>query len=147
MSESPACSEPTRRGVVGVFYCGDRFLVIRRSQQVRAPGAYCFPGGGVEVGETETIALTREMDEELSASIQILQRIWQCETPSGTQLGWWQVNLQPKSPLIPNPAEVESVHWLTPEQVLYLPGLLPTNRHFLEAVASQQVRLHAVPTG
>ncbi|MDG2381878.1 MAG: NUDIX domain-containing protein [Pirellulaceae bacterium] len=147
MCQSTAQTEPARRGVVGVFYRDDRFLVIRRSQRVRAPGAYCFPGGGVEVGETETIALIREMDEELSASVQILHRIWQCETPSGTRLGWWQVNLQPQSPFIPNPAEVESLHWLTLEQVLYLPGLLLTNRHFLAAVASQQVRLHSTQNG
>jgi len=50
--------------VVAVILRGERFLVICRSQQVRAPGMYCFPGGGIEPGETEEQALRRELLEE-----------------------------------------------------------------------------------
>jgi len=39
-----------RRGVVAVVMRGEQFLVIRRSQHVRAPGMYCFPGGTIEAG-------------------------------------------------------------------------------------------------
>ncbi len=46
-----------RRGVVAVVMRGDRFLTIRRSAEVLAPGKYCFPGGGIEAGETEVAAL------------------------------------------------------------------------------------------
>ena len=141
MTESSSIRDSTPTGVVAVICREKRFLVIRRSQHVRAPGAYCFPGGGVEAGETEAFALCRELDEELSASIDVVGRLWQCVTPSGIRLGWWQANLQTDSDLRANPAEVASIHWLTSEQVLHLPGLLQTNRQFLAAVANGRVQL------
>ena len=57
---------PVHRGVVAVVLRGDRFLVIRRSQVVRAPGMHCFPGGSIEAGESESDAVRREMLEELA---------------------------------------------------------------------------------
>lgn len=46
-----------RHGVVAVVVENRRWLVIRRSQCVVAPGKYCFPGGGIETAETEEQAL------------------------------------------------------------------------------------------
>jgi ADP-ribose pyrophosphatase YjhB (NUDIX family) len=43
---------------------GNRFLVLRRSQESDHPGTYCFPGGGVEEGETYEDAARRELHEE-----------------------------------------------------------------------------------
>ena len=59
----------SRQGAVAVVVRDDRFLVIRRSANVVAPGAFCFPGGGIEAGETEERALVREFREELGATI------------------------------------------------------------------------------
>ena len=58
-----------RRGVVAVVVREARLLVVRRSALVEAPRAYCFPGGGIEPGETESEALRREMVEELAAEV------------------------------------------------------------------------------
>ena len=127
--------------MIAVVYQPPRFLVIRRSEHVRAPGAYCFPGGGVEKGETEEIALVREMHEELSASIRIVGRVWENQTPSGTHLGWWQTQLQDETQLQANPAEVAEMHWLTVPEILDLPALLPTNRDFLAAFEAGTVEL------
>jgi 8-oxo-dGTP pyrophosphatase MutT (NUDIX family) len=112
---------------------GPQLLVIRRSQFVRAPGAYCFPGGGIETGEDEPTALLRELREELSAEGRAVRRLYENQTPSGLSLAWWLTALEPDSPLIPNPREVESWHWLTQAEIRKLPGLLVTNRQFLDA--------------
>ncbi len=58
-----------RRGVVGVAVREGQLLVIRRSQTVEAPGAYCFPGGAIDPGETEQDALRREFQEELALTV------------------------------------------------------------------------------
>ncbi len=121
-----------QRGVVAVVPRGNQLLVIRRSQHVRAPGAFCFPGGAVEAGETEREALCREMREELGCDVVPLEPLWQSVTSWQVQLSWWLAELPPGAVLLPNPAEVESVHWLTVEELWEMPQLLSSNREFLQ---------------
>ena len=121
-----------QQGVVAVVPRGNQLLVIRRSQFVRAPGAYCFPGGAVEEGETESEALCRELREELGCDVVPLERIWRSVTAWQVELSWWLAELSAGAVLLPNPAEVESVHWLTVEELRELPQLLSSNREFLE---------------
>src|SRR5262249_28974785 len=125
---------PKRRGVVAVVVREGRLLVIRRSQFVVAPGAFCFPGGGIETGESEEVALVREIQEELNVAIKPLRRIWHSETPWRVELAWWLAEFDSNAEPIPNPAEVESIHWHTPTEMAELVGLLESNRHFLEAL-------------
>ena len=56
---------PGRRGAVAIVVREGRMLVIRRSRHVIAPLTYCFPGGGIEDGETEETAVVREVHEEI----------------------------------------------------------------------------------
>lgn len=52
--------------VVGaVIIQGDLVLAARRNQNQSLPGLWEFPGGKIEVGETPTEALARELQEEL----------------------------------------------------------------------------------
>ena len=118
---------------------GGRFLVIRRSQFVVAPGTYCFPGGAIEAGESEEAALVREIEEELRMQVRPLRRIWRSVTPWGVDLAWWLADLAAGATPTPNLEEVESVHWLTPEEMVRLPGLLESNREFLRAWADGEV--------
>ena len=120
-------------GVVAVVLRGDKFLVIRRSQHVRSPGKYCFPGGSIEPGETEEQAVVREFSEELGAPSQLIKRLWNSVTITHVALAWWQVSIAENQLLTPNPLEVESVHWLTRDEALALPELLPSNREFYDA--------------
>jgi 8-oxo-dGTP diphosphatase len=128
-----------RRGAVAVVIRDARFLVIRRSAQVVAPGAFCFPGGGIEAGESEEQALLREFHEELGAAVRPMRRIWTSVTRWHVELAWWLGELDPIVELLPNPAEVESVHWLTREEMLAHPMLLDSNREFLQAVADGEI--------
>ena len=127
-----------RRGAVAVVIRQKRFLVIRRSQQVVAPGAFCFPGGGIEPDESEQEALVREIREELGVTIEPVRRLWQSVTPWKVHLSWWLSRLDPDAVLAPNPAEVESVHWLTVEEMRQLPDLLESNHDFLQALTKQR---------
>jgi 8-oxo-dGTP pyrophosphatase MutT (NUDIX family) len=118
-------------GVVAVILQADRFLVIRRSQFVRAPRQFCFPGGEILAGEDQVSALVRELREELAVSIQPLRLLWNSVTPWGVSLAWWHAALPEEAILTPNSQEVESVHWLRAEEMLDLPDLLESNREFL----------------
>jgi 8-oxo-dGTP diphosphatase len=123
---------------VAVIPRGDRLLVIRRSQFVRAPGAYCFPGGGIEENEDEAAAVAREVHEELNVHGTPLRRIWSSMTSWSVALSWWLVELPATIEPAPNPHEVESVHWLTVAEMRSLPELLESNHHFLDALAAAE---------
>ncbi len=134
-------SSSSRRGAVAVIVRRPHLLVIRRSRSVVAPRAYCFPGGAIEGSESDQEALIREIREELGVTIRPERRIWQSVTPWNVHLSWWLTRLDPGTELAPNPHEVESVHWLAPQQMAELPGLLESNRRFLDALASGEIEL------
>lgn len=136
-------SKPKRQGVVAVVTQESRFLVIRRSIHVRAPRAICFPGGGIEPGESEEQALIREMQEELSVQVTPLLRLYRNRGPSGVQLAWWYTQLDPNQRLVANPDEVESVHWMDAAEMRRFPELLTTNHDFLAAWERREFTLPA----
>ncbi len=127
-----------QRGVIAVVCRQGRLLVVRRSQRVVAPGAYCFPGGGVEAGESEPQALQREMLEELGVPTRPQCRIWKSTTAWGVSLSWWAAELLDFR-LRPDPAEVESFQWLTVAEVRALDGLLSSNHEFLDAIEGGKI--------
>ena len=130
-----------RRGVVAVIERDSRLLVIRRSELVVAPGAFCFPGGGIEAGETDEQALVRELEEELAVRVRPLGRLWQSVTPWQVELAWWLADLPRHAVPVPHPAEVASVHWFSADELKKLPGLLESNQQFLERLASGEITL------
>jgi 8-oxo-dGTP diphosphatase len=133
--------DPGRRGVVGVVLRDGRMLVIRRARSVVAPLVYCFPGGGIEAGESEEEALEREFREEVGVAFRPLRRLWRCVTAWKVELAWWFGALAPDAVLAANPREVESIHWLTPREMAQLPDLLESNRAFLELLARGEISL------
>ena len=138
----PPADEPIRRyGAVGVVVRADRFLVIRRSAQVAAPGTFCFPGGGIEAGESEEQALVREIHEELGVPIRPVKRVWRHVTRWRVDLAWWLGEIDADALLVPNPDEVAAVHWMTPEEMLRHPKMLDSNREFLRSLADGRIML------
>jgi (d)CTP diphosphatase len=134
-----------KRGVVAVIPRAERLLVIRRSQLVIAPGAYCFPGGGIEGDENEATALLRECREELGVECLPLRELWQSTTPWNVELSWWLADLPANVDLSPNADEVESAHWFTPHEMRVLSDLLVSNHHFLDAWERDEFNLSLRP--
>lgn len=126
--------DPVRQGVVAVIVRDQRFLMIERSQHVAAPGMMCFPGGGIEQGESESVALMRELREELNVEVQPTRQLWRSTTPWNVALSWWLAGLHEAASIQPNPAEVAAVAWITLDEMECLPTLLESNRHFLQAL-------------
>lgn len=134
-----------RRGVVAVIRQADRVLVIRRALNIEAPGAFCFPGGAIEEGETEPESLRREILEELGVAIAPQRCLWESITPWNVQLSWWLASLEPAVPPVPNPHEVSEVHWLTLDEMAQLPELLLSNHRFLQALQRGEFHLDDGP--
>jgi len=133
--------DPGRRGAVAIAVREGRMLVIRRSRHVVAPGVYCFPGGGIEDGETEEDALIRECHEEVGVRLKPLRRLWECTTAWKVHLAWWLAEIDPNAEPVANPREVASIHWFTAEEMAALPNLLPSNKEFLDLVLSGAIVL------
>ena len=57
------------RVVAAVVRRGDAILVTRRLDRPGEPGRWEFPGGKVEAGEGEEVALAREIEEELGCGV------------------------------------------------------------------------------
>jgi 8-oxo-dGTP diphosphatase len=125
-------SDQLTRGVVAVIERGGRFLMIRRSNAVTAPGAWCFPGGAMRAGENAADALQRELLEELDARIEPRCEVWRWRREEGDlELRWWRADLLDDA-LRPNPAEVQDVRWMTAAEIRNTPGVLPNNVTFLD---------------
>ena len=121
-------------GIVGVFQRDGRYLVIRRAAGVRAPGTWCFPGGAIEAGESPQQALVREMREELGVRCRPIAPCWEWTSRDGRlRLYLWRAETS-DTKLSPDPAEVAEIRWATREEILALPGLLPSMRLFFEEV-------------
>jgi 8-oxo-dGTP diphosphatase len=124
-----------RIGVIAVAVHQGKLLVIERSLTVQAPGAFCFPGGGMEPGETQQETIVREMQEELGVDVEPVQKLWENITAWQVKLHWWEVSLREPEYLYPNPEEVADAFWLPPDGVRSLPVLLTSNHDFLDAWA------------
>ncbi len=118
------------------------FLVIHRSGQVIAPGTLCFPGGGIEPGESPAEAAVREFREEVGLDIQIGPEIWRNITPWNVALTWFSAELI-DSNAVPRtePREVADCLWMPLDGILNDPDLLLSNIPFLEGIQNGTIRL------
>lgn len=69
----------------------NKILAVQRSRTMNLPMKWEFPGGKIEPGETEVDCLQREIKEELSIEIEVLERL----TPSIHQYPTFTIELIP----------------------------------------------------
>lgn len=127
--------------VVAVIFDGSRFLTIKRSQEVRAPGAIGFAGGGVEPDEAQADAIVREMQEELGVTVSPVKRVWTCLTPRRVELNFWQVSMVGEQTIEIDPNEVEFYAWHTPDSLREQFNLISSAVPFLDAWEAGEVDL------
>ncbi|HUU83050.1 MAG TPA: NUDIX hydrolase [Phycisphaerae bacterium] len=119
------------RGAVAVIRRGGRYLMIRRPRDLVAGGAWCFPGGAIEPGESSGQAVVREVAEEVGLPSRAIEQVWEWTREDGELvLDWWRV--EPLGDLIvPDPAEVSEFRWMSEPEIRSTPGVLPGLIQFL----------------
>ena len=128
-------------GIIAVIQRDEHFLVIKRSQFVRAPGQYCFPGGGQENDETDHQTIVRELREELTLEVNPVRLIWESVSPWKVKLRWWLTEIANDDRAVANPDEVQWWGWMSLQQLESADPLLPSNREFIEAIKDGSIEL------
>ncbi len=72
--------------VAAVIIDQGRYLACRRRQGLSAEGLWEFPGGKIESGESPAEAIEREIREELSCEIEVLEELWRDDTEQGDRI-------------------------------------------------------------
>lgn len=131
MTQSIQHEEHTEGVVVACRRPDGRWLLIRRSAMVRRPLRVCFPGGWIEAGESQADAVTREMREELNADVVPIRCGWQHLFGEPPRTLWgWLAELK-STTLSPDLTEVHEILWLTPDEAINHPDVLPYTDAFL----------------
>src|SRR5579862_6394970 len=96
-----------------------RILIGQRKQRDTSPLKWEFPGGKVEEGETPEAALTRELREELSATLEKCVELGRARhtyatPPSELEVRFYAASIH-ESEVSPN--EFEQIAWVLPKEL------------------------------
>ena len=58
-----------------IIYFGSKILVTQRSEKMKLPLKWEFPGGKLELGENEESCIHREIKEEINIEIEIIKKL------------------------------------------------------------------------
>mgnify|MGYP006299321405 CR=1 FL=1 len=73
---------PTIRVIAAVVVQDDEYLLAKRPYNKRHGGLWEFPGGKIDDGESDLVAVNRELKEELNiAATRIGRKFWQSQDP------------------------------------------------------------------
>jgi 8-oxo-dGTP diphosphatase len=103
------------RVVAAVIERDGKILACRRAPHKSLAGLWEFPGGKVEPGETDEVALAREIREELSIEITVGEFIAESVAPAGEAMirlnaYWAQTNVAGEF----SSTDHDRMEWLSP---------------------------------
>lgn len=131
--ESRTADNPLR-GVIAVIQNEGRLLMIRRSALVRSPLTWCFPGGGIEPGETQEAALIRELQEELALTVEPGKHLMtQTKHDGRLVLYCWSAKILSGDPT-PAPQEVAEFEWMSPGDIRLREKVLHGTTDILDSI-------------
>jgi len=122
--------------VAAVIWRDGRYLGVRRPEGKPLAGAYEFPGGKIEPGETPDAALIRELREELGitpAAIAFFCEKAHVYEHLSVHLRFFHVRAFDGEPL---PLEGQGMEWLTPPEGRLRP-FLEADRDIVDALAQE----------
>jgi 8-oxo-dGTP diphosphatase len=126
--------------VAAVIWREGRYLGVRRPNGKPMAGAYEFPGGKIEVGETPQVALCRELREELgitATAIAFFREKAHSYEHLSVYLHFFHVHAFTGEP---KPLEGQDMEWLTPQEARTRP-FLEADRDVVEELASGKAPL------
>lgn len=128
------CTPMSPRVVVGaVIVRGGRVLGARRSAPTEEAGWWEFPGGKVEAGESDAVALTRECSEELGVSVTVGELVGAAPIAPGVELRLYRATLMSGEP---RPLQDhDELRWLRAAELAPI-AWLPGDRPILGAIAA-----------
>ena len=120
----------------GIVFKADKILVAQRSEKMKLPLKWEFPGGKIEPSETAEACICRELSEELNIEIEILERL----KPQPFDYGTISINLIPFVAKLVSGEVILQEHkdfrWLTTDQLTTLdwaPADIPVLDLFLKS--------------
>ena len=120
--------------VAAIIWQDGRYLGVRRPEGKPMAGAYEFPGGKIEPGETPDVALARELREELGitpTAIAFFREKAHSYEHLSVHLHFFHVHAFDGEPL---PLEGQDMEWLTPQEGRMRP-FLEADRDIVDALA------------
>jgi 8-oxo-dGTP pyrophosphatase MutT (NUDIX family) len=119
-------------GVLAIIRRDEHLLMIQRSRFVRAPLAWCFPGGTIEPNEAVEAALVREVREEVGLNVRPARHLMtQTKHAGKLVLYCWSAEII-SGELAPHPQEIAEIAWMTPAEVRAKEGVLPGTTDILD---------------
>ena len=77
--------------ICAIILFGDKILVTQRSEKMKLPLKWEFPGGKLEENETEIDCVKREIKEEINIDIEVVKKL----SSSVFDYGSFKINLIP----------------------------------------------------
>ncbi len=139
--------------VAALIFCDGRLLACQRHESAAFPLKWEFPGGKVEVGESDVDALRRELREELGIAVGDAQQVFQHEHvyPGGPTVSLRFFRILSHDGVLQN-LVFHSIEWVDMaelEQLDFLEGDRPLIRRLVAdgsaALLSYQTRHDKVP--
>lgn len=134
LQEAPAADRVAIHVVAAaLFDASGRVLIAERPTGKHMAGRWEFPGGKVAAGETEWVALGRELEEELGVQLQtawFALRLRHDYTDRRVELSMWIVERYRGEP---RGLDGQRLKWVAPAQ-LQAEDILEADRPFVEAL-------------